>query len=288
MDKLRIGDWLVDAVVGRLTRGEENVRLEARTLRLLLDLAEHAGEVVSIDDLLDRVWSGVTVTPDSVYQAVAALRRLLGDDPKAPVYIVTVPRLGYRLIAPVTAMPDEIPASPAKPEILRHHFLPVIAGSVFVAFSLVCGVAIYEQSVRVHATHLAKAAEPTTVGVLPFFDFSDAMDQEPLVDAVTEGLCDQLSSRATLRTPSFRSTFQLKGKHASIAQAAKILHVAYMIDGAVRKHGSEVKITARLTRANTGFVVWARAYKRPLAEIGDVQNDIADHVARLLGPQPNN
>ena len=73
-------------------------------MRLLLCLAEHAGDVVSIDDLLSEVWAGVIVTPDSVYQAVASLRRQLGDDARQPAYIVTVPRLGYRLIAKVSAI----------------------------------------------------------------------------------------------------------------------------------------------------------------------------------------
>lgn len=77
------------------------VRVEERTLRLLLELARRPGEVVGINDLLERVWAGVTVTPDSVYQSVASLRRQLGDDPKQPRYIATVPRLGYRLVAPV-------------------------------------------------------------------------------------------------------------------------------------------------------------------------------------------
>jgi DNA-binding winged helix-turn-helix (wHTH) protein len=76
-------------------------------MRLLLCLAERAGEVVSIDDLLDQVWSGVTVAPDSVYQAVATLRRQLGDDPKQPTYIATVPRLGYRMVATVGAWADQ-------------------------------------------------------------------------------------------------------------------------------------------------------------------------------------
>jgi len=88
---LRIGAWRVDALAGEISRsGGEPVRLEARTLRLLLHLAARAGEVVSIDELLDRVWAGVIVTPDSVYQAVTSLRRQLGDDPKRPAYIATV------------------------------------------------------------------------------------------------------------------------------------------------------------------------------------------------------
>ena len=70
-------------------------------MRVLLCLAQRAGEVVSIEDLLNEVWSGVIVTPDSVYQAVASLRRVLGDDPKRPTYIANVPRLGYRMVASV-------------------------------------------------------------------------------------------------------------------------------------------------------------------------------------------
>src|SRR5918994_104891 len=107
---LRVGDWFVNPLSGEIARGEERVRLEARTLRLLLCLAQNPGEVVSIDTLLSQVWSGVVVTPDSVYQAVAALRRLLGDDAKQPEYIVTVPRLGYRLVAPVESQVDTPPA----------------------------------------------------------------------------------------------------------------------------------------------------------------------------------
>jgi len=76
-------------------------------MRVLVCLAEHAGEVVSIEDLLKHVWSDVTVAPDSVYQAVTSLRRVLGDDPKQPTYIETVPRLGYRMVAPVSPWVDQ-------------------------------------------------------------------------------------------------------------------------------------------------------------------------------------
>ena len=112
---LQIGAWRVDPRTGQLSREGEMVRVEARTLRLLLYLAQRAGEVVSLDELLDQVWSGVVVTPDSVYQGVASLRRVLGDDSKQPTYIATVPRLGYRMVANVGPWVDgaqalELPA----------------------------------------------------------------------------------------------------------------------------------------------------------------------------------
>src|SRR5258708_17328236 len=98
---LRIGAWCIHPKSGQISRNGEMARVDGRTMRLLLCLADHAGEVVSIDDLLTQVWSDVSVAPDSVYQAVASLRRLLGDDPRQPTYIETVPRLGYRMVAEV-------------------------------------------------------------------------------------------------------------------------------------------------------------------------------------------
>src|ERR1700704_287340 len=109
---LRIGAWCVNPTSGQISRDGETARVEVRTMRLLLCLAGDAGEVVSIDDLLNQVWSDVIVSPDSVYQAVTSLRRLLGDDPKQPTYIETVPRLGYRMVATVSPWTDQSTVQP--------------------------------------------------------------------------------------------------------------------------------------------------------------------------------
>ena len=98
---LRIGDWRVDPELDELSREGRTIRVEPRTMQLLLCLAAHAGRVVDIRQLLDEVWSNVVVTPGSVYQAVAELRRILGDDREHPSYIENLPRRGYRLIAQV-------------------------------------------------------------------------------------------------------------------------------------------------------------------------------------------
>src|SRR5271168_121650 len=98
---LRIGDLRVDPALDEIYKDGSTIKVEPRTMRLLLCLAEHAGQVVSVDQLLAEVWKDVIVGPDSVYQAVAGLRRILGDDPKSPVYIANVMRRGYRLVAPV-------------------------------------------------------------------------------------------------------------------------------------------------------------------------------------------
>ena len=88
---LQIGEWVVTPSLDSISKGTETQKLEPRTMRLLLCLADSAGEVVSVDRLLSEVWTGVVVGSASVYQAVSQLRKLLGDVDPEPTYIVTVP-----------------------------------------------------------------------------------------------------------------------------------------------------------------------------------------------------
>jgi transcriptional activator of cad operon len=201
-------------------------------MRLLLCLAEHAGEVVSIDDLLDLVWSGVIVTQDSVYQAVASLRRLLGDDPKQPMYIATVPRLGYRMVAQVRPWDDSSiahegssrPSNRGSPApALTHAPTPGrarlganftwAAGAVF-GLALVASV-LFSRKVanRNHSAAPVIAPLPEkSIAVLPFLDLTEKMNQEPFADGMTEELIDKLSKIPGLRVPPPTSSFYFKGK----------------------------------------------------------------------------
>src|SRR5260370_40895829 len=97
---LRIGAWRVDPALDEISRDGATVKLEPRAMKVLLCLAEHAGQVVSVDQLLDAVWKDVVVTPDSVYQAVAGRRRGPGDSTREAGYIANGVRRGYRLVAP--------------------------------------------------------------------------------------------------------------------------------------------------------------------------------------------
>src|SRR5271167_2891030 len=112
---IRIGAWRVDPALDEISKDGNTVKLEPKTMRLLVCLAEHAGQVLSVEQLLDRVWRDVVVTPNSLYHAVAELRRVLGDDPKEPSYIVNVLRRGYRLVAPVAPWVDAPAVLAAEP-----------------------------------------------------------------------------------------------------------------------------------------------------------------------------
>jgi transcriptional activator of cad operon len=270
---LRIGDWCVNPKSGQISRNGETARLEERTMRLLLCLAGHAGEVVSIDDLLNQVWSGVTVTPDSVYQAVATLRRQLGDDPKQPTYIATVPRLGYRMVATVGPTPG--------PHLRARFTLAAVATlclALVVAF-LFRGKAANDNL----AVPPAMAPQPQkSIAVLPFLDLTEKMNHEAFADGITEELIDKLSKIPGLRVPPPTSSFYFKGKQIPIADIAKKLGVAYVLDGSVRKSGARLRVAARLIRADNGYVVWSETYDRPQGDILWIQDDIAGEVTKAL------
>jgi transcriptional activator of cad operon len=324
---LRIGDWWVNPNSGEISRNGESARVEVRTMRLLVCLADHAGEVVSIDDLLDQVWSDVTVAPDSVYQAVTSLRRVLGDDPKQPTYIETVPRLGYRMVAtvspwtnqpvtqtsaetniralasqtsvreqpaPTTNAPDESKKSVSRPQT----GLTLAAGAAL-CLLLVVALVVYVRFVKnnssassTNGTVGALTAQPQkSIAVIPFIDLTDAMNEEPFADGMTEELIDKLSKIPGLRVPSATSSFYFKGKlwprsdgpsQPTIADIAKTLGVAYVLDGSVRKSGARLRVDARLIRADNGFVIWSESYDRPFDDILMVQDDIAGEVAKAL------
>jgi transcriptional activator of cad operon len=287
---LRIGDWSVNATSGEISRDGKNAQLEVRVLQLLLCLAERAGEVVSMDDLLSQVWSGVNVSPDSVYQAVASLRRQLGDDPKQPIYIATVPRLGYRMVATVSpgvaqSIAHPMPPTPDTPTPrlpLRAGFL--LAAGAALCLALAVAFLLYGKVADKHHT-ASTAASPLpekSIAVLPFLDLTDKMSHEIFADGMTEELIDKLSKIPGLRVPAPRSSFYLKGKDIPIAEVAKALGVAYVLDGSVRKSGARVRVAARLIRADNGYVVWSETYDRPWDDVLVVQDDIAGEVTKAL------
>ncbi len=270
---LRIGSWRVDPATGVLSRNGESVRVEARSMRLLLCLAARAGQVVSIDELLDQAWAGVIVTPDSVYQAITSLRRLLGDDSKQPSYIATVPRLGYRLVASTGPWVEPVPGEPeAAPPVgsaaSSRRRWAMLGGGALLLLALAACIAY---------VGLASGPSRSSVAVLPLLDLtSQAMNEEYFADGMTEELIDQLSKLPRLRVPSPTASLYFKDKSLPLAEMARKLDVAYVVDGSVRESGAEYRVAVRLVRARDGDVIWTASYDRPLGgDVLAIQKDIA-------------
>jgi TolB-like protein/DNA-binding winged helix-turn-helix (wHTH) protein len=312
--QLRIGDWTVDPTSSQISRPSpshtsgqtETARLEARTMLLLLCLADHAGQVVSIDDLLNHVWSGVIVTPDSVYQAITSLRRQLGDDPKQPTYIATVPRLGYRMVAKVSPWTPPPPptlltteaATSLNPAAKPRKKLPtsILWTTALIVGLLAAGLITWLIHSKVTPRRTSSSAIATlpqkSVAVIPFLDLTEGMKEEEFADGITEEMIDKLTKIPGLRVPSATASFYFKGKQIPVADIAKTLGVAYILDGSVRKSGAWIRVDARLIRADNGYIVWSDTYDQPMKNVLMVQDDIASAVAKALSTsigasQPN-
>jgi len=272
----------VNPASSEISRNEEIIRLDVRTMRLLLCLAERPAEVVSIDDLLNKVWPEVNVSSDSVYQAVASLRRQLGDDSRQPSYIETVPRLGYRMVAKVTPWPDSaaVPANGLASVRRRRRWLVAIAAVIALAFILFFELH-HKDANRLSSTVIA-AQSPKSIAVLPFLDLTEGMKEEEFADGMTEELIDKLTKIPGLRVPSPTSSFYFKNKHVPLTDIAKNLGVVYVLDGSIRKSGNRLRVAARLVRADSGYVIWSETYDRPFNDAVMVQDDIAGEVTKKL------
>lgn len=190
---LRVGEWRVDPALDEISKDGTSVKLEPRTMRLLVCLAQHAGRVVSVEQLLDEVWKDVVVTPNSVYHAVATLRRVLGDNTKEPTYIANVLRRGYRLVAPAewidqapqglqlaTATDDKAEA-PMPPQTRPRPRVVWFVSALLVALLTIA----YLVASKPHKAMLV---------VLPFENLSGDATQEIFSDGMTEELITQLGS----------------------------------------------------------------------------------------------
>jgi TolB-like protein len=128
----------------------------------------------------------------------------------------------------------------------------------------------------------APAVSQRSIAVLPFVDMSEKKDQEYFSDGLSEELIGMLSKVPDLRVPASSSSFYFKGKPTPIAEIAKTLRVANVLEGSVRKSGNQLRITAQLTRVDTGYQIWTESYDREFKEVFKVQSDIAAAVVKAL------
>ena len=121
-----------------------------------------------------------------------------------------------------------------------------------------------------------------SIAVLPFVNMSSDKEQEYFSDGLTEEMINLLGQVPDLRVPARTSSFYFKGKNETIANIARQLRVAQVLEGSVRKAGKRLRITAQLIRADNGYHVWSQAYDRVDTDVFVVQDDIAKAVVNAL------
>jgi DNA-binding winged helix-turn-helix (wHTH) protein/TolB-like protein len=287
--RARIGEWSVEPALDALRRGGETVRLEPKAMELLVVLANRPGQVVSREELLSTVWPGVVVGDEALSQAVTKLRKALGDDARAPAYIETISKRGYRLIAPVEpldggpAMESSVPARGRSP-------LPMRVATLGVLLALLIAGTYLLQNARQQTalpaggesragTDVDRAPTLPTVTVAPFDSLSDDAAQVYLARGITADLTTDLSRLAGLR---------VIGASRAAGQGAEGLRpkqraARYLVSGSVQRAGDQLRVNVRLTDSLTGQQLWSERYEKALGDLFVVQDDI---VTRLVSTLP--
>jgi transcriptional activator of cad operon len=282
---VQVGDWFVNPALDTLYHGSETHKLEPRTMRLLLCLANSVGTVVSVDRLLTEVWTGVVVGPASVYQAVSQLRKLLADVDPEPTYIATVPRKGYRLIATVHRVTAEaispIPVtvvSPVPAHAARaRRWMPMMLCGVALLALILVGSSIWKQRL----TYRRVAESSASIVVLPFVDLTAEKASQSFCDGLTEELSNRLSQIATLRVVARTSAFAFRGQE-DVRTIGKALDTNHILEGSVRRSGNILRVTVHLVDARNGYRVWSANYDTAMDDMIRVQEDISQSVAENL------
>ncbi len=284
-----------------LWRNGDRVPVAPKGFDVLAYLVEHAGRVVTQDEMLEALWSETYVNPEVLRKYILEIRKALGDRPDKPEFIETLPKRGYRFIAPVTDESGielaDLPTSLATEEHAAKEMVEAEATpldlesssgkgrlwklAIILLLSVVAAaMGVYFRPGKGAAN--ASSLNNTSIAVLPFADMSPAKDQEYFSDGLAEQLINDLAKVSGLQVVGRSSSFQFKGKNEDLRDVGRKLGVANVLEGSVRREGNHVRITAELTKADDGFQLWSQTYDREINHIFAAQDEIARAVTGAL------
>lgn len=281
----RVGAWLVQPSLNTISRNGTTVRVEPKVMEVLVCLAHSAGEPLTKNDLLEAVWKGTFVSDDVLSRSISELRRVLEDDARQPQFIQTIPKRGYRLLAPVMPVNGKsvadlpithVPVMEA-PEKTKRRWLwssVVVLGSAALVLLFALSVGGFRGRSRPDTTPAIHS-----LAVLPLQNLSGDPAQEYFSDGMTEELITELSRLNALKVISRTSVMGYKKSDKSLPEIARELNVDAILEGSVLRSGDRVRITAQLINATTDTNVWAETFDRNLQDTLAVQEEVAGAIA---------
>jgi TolB-like protein/DNA-binding winged helix-turn-helix (wHTH) protein/Tfp pilus assembly protein PilF len=295
----RFGVFEVDPENRELRKHGTRMRLQEKPFQVLVELLRRPGEVVTRDELRQRLWPPGTFVDfdEGINTAVKRLRTCLGDSPRNPVYIETAGGYGYRFIAPVVTSPrNDLPApdAAAKPQavlvqplsqlagprksVWRRRWLPLLLIAALVGFA----VAAYR-----YWRHHSQLAPGTiqSIAVLPLQNLSGDSAQEYFADGISDEITTTLARLAGPRVISRTSAMHYKGTQKTIPEIARDLNVSAIVEGSVERAGERVRVRVQLIEASTDRHLWAEEYDGQLTDVLQLEADIAQDIARQVQMQ---
>ena len=287
---LKFGTFEVDLEAGELRKSGMRLKLAGRSFQILQFLLEHPQEIVTREQLQTHIWPpGTFVDYDlALKKAINRIREVLGDSADNPRYIETVPRRGYRFIAPLSVNGD----AAVRASLTADPGLDATRGSgrtLRVGIALGAGVAmvlvamlalIPSESWRPSAK--AVAPQIHSLAVLPLQNLSADPAQEYFSDGMTDALITDLAQIDSLRVISRTSSMQYKQTKKPLSEIARELNVDGIVEGTVQRSGERVRITAQLIYGPSDKHLWANSYERETRDIFAIERDITDEIARQI------
>jgi TolB-like protein/DNA-binding winged helix-turn-helix (wHTH) protein/Tfp pilus assembly protein PilF len=286
----QFGQFELDLRGYELKRGGQPLRLEKIPMELLIFLVEHHGELVTREQIIERLWGKRVFldTEQGINTAIRKIRQALQDEAEKPQFLETVVGKGYRFVGNVKTKARESPpsredlplppgsqATPSRPRrlwLFGTVTVLVVSGAVLLAVWLRIG----------KATKPGITASFHSIAVLPLENLSGDPSQEYFADGITDALITQLAKLHGLRVISRTSIMQYKSLRKPLPDIARDLSVDAVVEGSVSRAGNRVRVTAQLVDAHADRHLWAEEYDRDLRDVLSLQSELARDIAEQV------
>lgn len=291
------GPYRIDSAERLLRRGEELISLPPKAVDTLLVLVINAGRMVEKGELIQAIWPDTFVEEGALTRNVSVLRKALGDPGEDPGYIETIPKRGYRFIAPVrpAALPSPLSKAPARPEPAVYTANDPVETESESLISAGAGkwmapVAVLLLAALVSlATYMFRAREPgpvsvvgapaNTLAVLPFRSVDSDESDDYFADGMTQALITRLAKLGNLRVVNLSTEPGGRMDPLTLERIVQGSDVKRMLTGTVLRSGGRVRIDAQLIDPATHAVYWANNYERDLEDVLSLESAVAQAIA---------
>ena len=289
----RFGVFEVDGRTGELRKHGRPVKLRGRPFDILLLLLAKRGDLISREELRQQLWQADTFVDfdHGLNSSMNRLRDALGDSAENPRFIETLPKRGYRFIAPIDVV-EPSPLAAAEPVgppavVEAQPYFAVSAPSRLVLLTAIGALAI---AVVVAALYLRigrpahSGSSKMTLAVLPFENLSGDADQDFFSDGFTEEMIAELGKLDPdhLGVIARTTTRLYKNAKKNIGQIRQELGVDYVLEGSIRRAANRIRITAQLVQTTDMTHLWAESYDRDVSDVLAIQSEVAMKIARSL------
>ena len=276
---IRFGIFEADLQAGELRKNGVKIKLEGQPLYILTLLLERPGQLITREEIKQKLWPADTFVDfdHSINVAVQRLREALDDSAETPRYIETLPRRGYRFIYPINGHAAATAQPAALPRFGWH------VKTLLIAFPVVL-IAIVALNVGGLRDRIFGIAPGTIDSVLvsPAKNYTGDPSQEFVADGLTDSLTTHLAQVGALRVPSVTSAMFYKAERKKLPEIAKELKVDAVIEPSVQRSGTGLLINIQLIYAPTDRHLWAKQYESSGQDLQAVLSRIARDVVEAM------